>query len=246
MTATDAKQAIRERIWTLLEQSGAAPPGAHGRIPDFHGADTAAARLTRLFQWQTARVIKANPDRAQLPVRQRALHDGKLVYMAVPKLADLQPFYRLEPQELHQAGLNLDEVAAHQTAAHTVPKAHLHELQPVDLIVCGSVAVNRNGIRIGKGAGYADIEVALLAETGLLTTHTTTIITTVHDLQLLDQPLPHDPHDFTVDYIITPNQTIHCPNPHRPTGIDWQHLHPGQLDAIPILRSMCPDTEDRG
>ena len=237
MIARDSMQAIRERIWTLLEQSGASPPGAHGRIPDFDGADTAADRLGQLLEWQTAGVVKANPDRAQLPVRQRALHEGKLVFMAVPKLAEIQPFYRLEPRELHQAGLNLDDVAAHQTAARAVPKAQLTELQPVDLIVCGSVAVNHNGVRIGKGAGYAGIEVALLAETGLLAARTT-IVTTVHDLQLLGEPLPRNSHDFTVDYIITPSQTIQCPNPHRPTGLDWQHLQPDQLRAIPILRSL--------
>jgi 5-formyltetrahydrofolate cyclo-ligase len=31
--------------------------------------------------------VKANPDSAQWPVRQRALEDGKTVYMAVPRPA---------------------------------------------------------------------------------------------------------------------------------------------------------------
>jgi NAD(P)-dependent dehydrogenase (short-subunit alcohol dehydrogenase family) len=35
-------------------------------------------------------------------------------------------------------------------------------MRPVNLVVCGSVAVNRRGVRLGKGAGYSDIEVALL------------------------------------------------------------------------------------
>ena len=34
-----------------------------------------------------ARVVKAVPDRAQYPVRVRALRAGKLLYMAVPRLA---------------------------------------------------------------------------------------------------------------------------------------------------------------
>jgi 5-formyltetrahydrofolate cyclo-ligase len=37
--------------------------------------------------WQAAETLRANPDSAQLPVRQRALEDGKTVYMAVPRLA---------------------------------------------------------------------------------------------------------------------------------------------------------------
>lgn len=34
----------------------------------------------------------ANPDSPEWPVRQRALEDGKVVYMAVPKLAEENPF----------------------------------------------------------------------------------------------------------------------------------------------------------
>ena len=65
-----AKQAIRERIWRLLDQQGASPrPGAAGRIPNFVGADAAADRLAQLPASQAATVVKANPDKAQPPVR---------------------------------------------------------------------------------------------------------------------------------------------------------------------------------
>ena len=56
------------------------------------------------------------------------------------------------------------------------------EMRFVDLVVCGSVAVNERGARLGKGAGYSDIEVGLLAEAGLIGERTT-IATTVHELQ---------------------------------------------------------------
>ena len=36
--------------------------------------------------WHAARVIKGNPDKAQRPVRRQALAEGKVVYMAVPRL----------------------------------------------------------------------------------------------------------------------------------------------------------------
>ena len=45
---------------------------------------------------------KANPDSAQLPVRQRALEDGKTVYMAIPRLAERAPFFALDPDHLDQ------------------------------------------------------------------------------------------------------------------------------------------------
>ena len=65
-----ATHAIRERVWALLDAHGAVqPPGARGHIPSFVGADQAAERLAALSAWKTARVIKVNPDKAQLPVR---------------------------------------------------------------------------------------------------------------------------------------------------------------------------------
>jgi 5-formyltetrahydrofolate cyclo-ligase len=33
----------------------------------------------------------------------------------------------------------------------------------VDLVVSGSVAIDRHGARVGKGAGFADLEFALLS-----------------------------------------------------------------------------------
>jgi 5-formyltetrahydrofolate cyclo-ligase len=45
-------------------------------------------------------VAKSNPDAPQLPVRTRALADGKLLYMAVPRLADERPFIMLDPGRL--------------------------------------------------------------------------------------------------------------------------------------------------
>ena len=57
---------------------------------------------------------------------------------------------------------------------------------------------------LGKGAGYSDIEVALLAEAGLISERTM-IATTVHDLQVLDEDLPEQVHDFRVDLIVTPD-----------------------------------------
>jgi hypothetical protein len=42
------------------------------------------------------------------------------------------------------------------------------ELTSVDLVICGGVAVNRQGARVGKGGGFSDLEFALLVEAGLI------------------------------------------------------------------------------
>lgn len=236
-----AKQAIRERVWDRLRRDGVSSD-PHGRIPDFVGAVATAQRLAALPAWQQAQVIKANPDQAKLPVRAYALREGKLVYMAVPKLADPLPFFRLDPAEF---GGEPEAVAAHRTAATVAPKVAVSDMQAIDLIVCGSVAVNLAGVRIGKGAGYSDIEVALLTQAGLIGPQAT-IVTTVHHLQVIDEPLPRDEHDFTVDYIVTSQEIIHCGPPHRPIGVVWTALDRDKIAAIPVLAAMAKEQQARG
>ncbi|MGW5969689.1 5-formyltetrahydrofolate cyclo-ligase [Streptomyces sp. NPDC055186] len=227
-----AKQAVRTQVWDALTAADAVhDPSVHGRIPHFKGAEEAAARLAGLPAWQRAGVVKAVPDKAQLPVRARALKEGKIVYMAVPRLATPKPFYLLDPAALTVPPA---EAAASRTAATIAPTVEVDALRPLDLIVLGSVAVHRDGARIGKGAGYSDIEFALLTEAGLVTPETI-VVTTVHALQVTDTPIPTTEHDVGVDLIVTPDETLTCPNPHRPSGIDWSALTAEKIAAIPAL-----------
>lgn len=199
----------------VLDTRGASlPPGAVGRIPAFVGSDRAAEMLAGTQASKAARVIKANPDKAQLPVRLRALADGKTVYMAVPKLARPDPFYLLDPEVL---GDRAALAATGDGAARMAPTVAVEQMRAIDLVVCGSVAVNRAGVRIGKGAGYSDIEVALLIEAGLLIDGAL-LTTTVHGLQVVERNLPACEHDFRLDFIVTPDEVIACSSPHRPAG----------------------------
>ncbi|UED87799.1 5-formyltetrahydrofolate cyclo-ligase [Streptomyces profundus] len=234
----EAKEVVRERVWKLLEQRNAAPNGASGRIPSFVGADSAAVRLSGHPTWQRASVIKAVPDRAQLPVRARALEEGKRVYMAASKLATPKPFYLLDPETLT---VPPHEAAERRTAAKHAKPVDLTEMPHVDFIVCGSVAVNPQGVRLGKGAGYSDIEMALLQEANLIDSRTL-IATTVHELQIVDEPLPEAGHDFRVDLIVTAERVIECAPYRRPSGIIWPSLEEAKIAAIPALASRRPST----
>ncbi|MGH3796109.1 MAG: 5-formyltetrahydrofolate cyclo-ligase [Pseudonocardiaceae bacterium] len=233
MDVNQAKQDIRQRMWQLLEREQAVPPGSYGKIPGFYGAEQTAVGLAGLPAWQQARTVKANPDYAQLHVRVRALNDGKLLYMAVPKIADAQPFYLLDPEHLDLPAA----IAAEKSgAARSARRIGLNEMRPIDIVVCGSVAVNRLGTRIGKGAGYSDLEVALLIEAGLVTDQTL-IVAPVHQLQVVEDEIPETEHDFSVDVIITPDDVIECGSPRRPRGIIWKDLTPQQVEAIPVLKA---------
>jgi 5-formyltetrahydrofolate cyclo-ligase len=232
------KQDYRERVWELLEEHGAALfPGARGRIPNFIGAEAAATNLAELGEWRSAGVVKSNPDSPQLPVRARCLVDRKRLYMAVPRLTDRRPFILLDPSKLI---VKPRAAASIRGASQAGRPVSLRQMRPIDLVVCGTVAVNQRGVRIGKGGGYSDLEFALLTEAGLIGPGTI-IATTVHALQILDEDLPETGHDFRVDLIVTPDEVVRVRGPRRrPNGIIWSHLDEEKISSIPVLASMRP------
>jgi 5-formyltetrahydrofolate cyclo-ligase len=233
------KRQVREEVWAALDRAGAARfPGARGRIPNFVGAEAAAARLASLEAWRRARVLKANPDAPQLPVRARALAEGKRLYMAVPRLTDPCPFLLLDPGQLPGPPRR---AASIRGAARLGRPVAVEEVEPVDLVVCGSVAVNRRGVRVGKGGGFSDLEFALLVEAGRIDPRTV-IATTVHPLQVLDRDLPETEHDFRVDLIVTPEAVVRTgASRRRPPGILWEHLDRAKLQAVPALAALARD-----
>ena len=200
------------------------------------GAPAAAARLASLPAWRAARVVKSNPAAPQLPVRARALADGKLLYMAVPRLVEERPFILLDPGRLEVPPRRAASITGSARAGRRIGVA---ELRPVDLVVCGSVAVNRQGARVGKGGGFSDLEFALLVEAGLIGTDTV-VATTVHPLQVLEEALPETDHDFRLDLIIAAEEVITCRRSRRPQGILWEHLNAAKIAAIPVLAAQLP------
>jgi 5-formyltetrahydrofolate cyclo-ligase len=231
-----AKAALREQVWADLSAAGAGRfPGTRHRIPNFVGAEAAAERLAATAAWERARVVKANPDSPQWPVRTRALQDGKLVVMAVPRLASMPPFLVLDPDALEVSPRQASSIKG--ASEHARP-AGLDELDPIDLVVQGCVAVDRSGRRLGKGGGFADLEFAITAEAGLLDPEVV-VATTVHDLQVRDQELVADAHDVRLDLVATPSRTFAVDRGDRrhPT-VDRELLTEQKVAAIPLLQAL--------
>jgi 5-formyltetrahydrofolate cyclo-ligase len=229
-----SKDEIRNQIWSLLEEKKAARfPGAKGRIPNFVGAEACAKLLPESPLWKKAKTIKANPDSPQRAIRHRALQEGKTVYMAVPRLRDEKPFIELDPKRLQCTPYVASSIKGASRYGRPVS---LEEMAKIDLIVCGSVAVNRRGARVGKGGGYSDLEFALLVEKKKIGPKTP-IVTSVHPLQILDEELPMTEHDIPLTAIVTPNEFIEIGlRLERPKGICWKMLPDEKIDAIPVLK----------
>ena len=225
-----SKQAAREYAWERLERDGIARPPlpAHGRIPNFAGSQLAAQRLFAEGPWRDAKILKVNPDSAQLAVRVEALRRGIVLYVPTPRLA--AGFLRLDPQLIDPA--DFAAAAAHQTMGRWAQPVALSELPQPDAIVTGCAAVTVHGKRCGKGAGYSDMEFALLLELGL---EPRVVATTVHDAQVVGD-FPVGSNDLPLSVICTPSRTIRVAQPHpAPTGIEWQRLSEADLLAMPVL-----------
>lgn len=109
----------------------------------------------------------------------------------------------------------------------------------IDLVIVGSVAVDKAGRRIGKGEGYADLEFAILSSIKAIDTRRTIVITIIHDCQLFDElpPALFGDHDLTADIVITNSEIIRCePRLPKPTGIIWSLLTKERVDKIPTLQ----------
>jgi 5-formyltetrahydrofolate cyclo-ligase len=232
-----SKEAIRRSVWTAMDKEGVSRfPGAKDRIPNFANARGAAERLAKHPAWKRAKVVKANPDAPQTHSRRLALEQGKTLIMAVPRLRDKHPFRLLDPAKLNEQEVR--EAATIKGALRHGAVIDIEQVPKVDLILCGSVAVNLKGARVGKGGGYNDLEYALLAESGTVSARTV-VATTVHPIQILRENMPVFGHDIPVDLIATPRAAIEVERAYqRPTGIFWDHLQPPQIHEIPVLERM--------
>jgi 5-formyltetrahydrofolate cyclo-ligase len=174
------------------------------------------------------------------------LEDGKILYMAVPRLASKKPFMLLDPARLSASPRQAASIGG---AAKSGRPVDVTEMTTVDLVVTGCVAVSPAGARLGKGGGFSDLEYALAWEAGLIGP-ATVVATTVHDCQVVeDGRIPLTPHDFRLDLIVTPTQVIRCrhrsgrkPRP----GIRWGELTSEKIESIPLLARLqtgCADCD---
>lgn len=227
------KASARKALWDTLQAKRVArfPFPPHGRIPNFAGARQAAERLLAHPIFRRVQVIKVNPDSPQRWVRQLALERGITVITPTPRLKGA--FRLLDPAKIPKK--HYGEAATLKRGGNWGKDIALAQMPKVDLVVMGSVAVTRDGRRLGKGHGYADLEYALLRELG---NPAVPIATTVHKLQVVGG-FPVEAHDTPLTLIATPDEVIEVKRRRRaPRGIDWQRLPKEALEEMPVLAEL--------
>ncbi len=233
------KDTVRDDVWHTLEETGVNVGPVWSKIPNFTGADTAAWRLAQLPEFRAARVVKTNPDPPQIPLRLRALYAGKIVYAPVPELTGGLPFVRLDPERLTASGVEFETAATAQGfLAHGEPVSFA-DMEMLDFVVVGCVAVTRSGGRTGKGGGFADLELGIFRELGKVGP-ATPIATTVHSSQVVaDSRVVMMAHDSALNFIATEAELIVTATRHaQPTGVSWDQVQPDQYEDIPFLKEL--------
>ncbi len=195
------KDVMRGMGWDLLESEdiSIAPKPPHGRIPNYKGSDAAAGMLRATPEWNNCDVIFCSPDTAQKKVREYALKDKKILIMASPKLKSV--YLLIDPVNT----LNNEKLASTIKGAFKLG-GPLQDLIKVDLVVEGSVAVDLDGNRLGKGGGYGDLEISHLLKQKAIDGKTP-IVSTVHEKQIMER-VPVEDHDMKVNMIVSPERVI--------------------------------------
>lgn len=239
----DVAAATRERIWRELRQVAYPDSRFHwdfsSFIPDFQGSGSCADRVFALEAWKALgeRRVFITPDNSTEDFRRRALLEGRAFVMTTYGI--VRGFLELSPEAVppgeERYAATLDGADRY---GRFMSLAELKAGPPFGLLVTGSAAVSRNGVRFGKGHGYFDLEWAMLSELGLVDA-ATVVVDICHDCQVVAEDLPAKPHDVIVDRIVTGTRTLAVDHGGRPAGrIRWDALEPGELAGLEVVAEL--------
>lgn len=182
------KQALRERLLSRRRELRARDLAeAAGRLRDvllddpcMVGADTVAAYVSVGSEPGTGPLLdelEARGVQTLLPV----LGDDN----------DLDWARYTGPVGLAPAARGLMEPQARRLGAEAIRSA--------SVVVVPALGIDRRGHRLGRGAGSYDRALARLVGT------TTVVLALLHEGELLDLPMPTEPHDRAVHAAVTPS-----------------------------------------
>lgn len=233
-----AKERVRQRVWSELLRVARPDSRFHWNfaefIPDFDGSDRCAETVRGLEEYRAARFVFVTPDNGLALVRQFCMEDGKDLLVST---------YGIERGFLLVPAGSVDPVRSPYAATldgldYVGRPTSLEELARgprLDLLVTGAAAITTDGVRLGKGHGYFDLEWGMFREIQLVSQETP-VIAVVHDCQVVEASTEPSPFDTVVDIIVTPTRTMRPPHRRdKPPGIQWELLEPETVERIPPL-----------
>ena len=185
-----------------------------------------AERLRSLPFYRAAATVFATPDAALHQARINCLIDGKNLVMPSPSLREgfyLLPAHSLSFKKIAMAVTYKGLAKYGQLLKNT----NMQELS-VRLLLTDSLAVDREGGRLGSGRGFFDLSCGLLHDLGGLHRDWDTW-TLVMETQISRELLPQEPWDIRVAGAVTPTGIYSFEPAQQKVGVYWDAL---SLDRI--------------
>ena len=236
-----SKNLVRKDAWNTLRKVAVPDSRFHldfsMYIPDFNGSSECVKRIRALDVWKESALNFITPDNCLVELRKWGIIDNKVQIMSTYGMRG--GFLILTRKDIAEGqedfAATLDGA---QRYAKSISLEDVQKLRHFDLVITGASAVNLEGVRYGKGHGYFDLEWGIFSALGVIDSNTS-LLTVVHDCQVIDRILPVSPYDTITDYIITPTQLIKVkPQRQRPKGIQWGKLRRKMVQEIPPLREL--------
>jgi len=235
--ASDPREAIRRTVRARLR--GIGRPDSRfvydfsNFIADYPGSERIPETLRSLPFWKGSGPVFITPDNCLESLRSELVGERRPLLQTI---AVAMGFHYFAPGSV-QPGLErfAGTLDGAMILAQQVDLDFVRNLGPLDFVVTGACAVNRSGIRFGKGHGFFDMEWGILRELGAVSDETP-VIACVHDCQVVDTEFPVSEHDTIVDWIVTPTETIEVTERLRkPAGIHWDRVTPALMEEIAPL-----------
>ncbi len=235
------KQQIRLKVWQKLKNVALPDSRFHLNfeeyIPDFKDSSEACNQIVKSKEYKKSKFLFITPDNCLTTTREQAIKDGKNIIVSTYGI--YRGFILITKNMINKG----DEVFAStldglEYFGKSISLNEIKNFGKIDLMLTGASAVSKNGVRFGKGHGFFDLEWGMFADLKIVDENTP-IIAVVHDVQVVDFDLEPSNTDIIVDWIITNKQKLSTNRKkNRPSGIYWDLLEKGMLEATPPLREL--------
>jgi len=235
------KQKIRLEVWKKLKNVALPDSRFHLNfaeyIPDFKDSSEACKQITQSEEYKKSKLLFITPDNCLTETREKAIRDGKDIIVSTYGI--YRGFILITKNMINKG----EEIFASTLDGleHFGKNISLNEIKnlgKIDLMLTGASAVSKNGVRFGKGHGFFDLEWGMFADIKVVD-EGTPIIAIVHDVQVVDFDLEPSNTDIIVDWIVTNKMKLSTKRKkNRPSGIYWDLLEKGMLEATPPLQEL--------
>lgn len=200
---TQVRRTVREELLAVAVPDSRFDLDITRFVPDFDGSAAATGRALEHASLRDADMVFVAPDNSLTALREALLARG--TRLVQPVFGGRRGMFLLEGlQGEARFAATLDGA---EQLGRLLTLEQLGALGRIEAVVTGAVAVTRDGVHVGGGEGYLDLEWAILRELELVDT-AVPVLALIHECQFLDVPLAVKTTDVCVDTVLTDERAV--------------------------------------